>query len=68
MYVFYITGYGRRSRKVLDTFLSKVGFQSAAAADSLYDMIIETPANYLKYYVGYGYPSWARVVYSSSGE
>lgn len=41
------------TREQAEAYLSKVGFQSAAAADSLYDMIIEAPANYLKYYVGY---------------
>ena len=41
------------TREQVTDYLSKVGFQSGSAADSLYDMLIEAPANYLKYYVGY---------------
>lgn len=40
------------TREQVADYLSKVGFQSGAAADSLYDTLIESPANYLKYYVG----------------
>ena len=40
------------TREQVADYLAKVGFQSGAAADSLYDTLIESPANYLKYYVG----------------
>lgn len=40
------------TREQVADYLAKVGFQSGAAADSLYDALIESPANYLKYYVG----------------
>lgn len=41
------------TREQVADCLSKIGFSSSAAADSLYDALIESPANYLKYYVGY---------------
>lgn len=41
------------TREQVADYLAKVGFQSGAAADSLYDTLIESPANYLKYYVGF---------------
>lgn len=34
-------------------FLENLGFSSSSAADALFDAILEAPANYLKYYVGY---------------
>lgn len=40
------------TREQVEDYLSKVGFQSGSAADALYDTLIESPANYLKYYVG----------------
>lgn len=36
----------------VQTFLSKLGFQEDTAK-SLYDSILQSPANYLQYYVGY---------------
>ncbi len=33
-------------------YLSQIGFRDSSSADSLYDTILESPANYLKYYVG----------------
>lgn len=41
------------TREQVAGYLAKVGFQGGSAADSLYDALIESPANYLKYYVGY---------------
>lgn len=40
------------TREQVADYLAKVGFQSGSAADALYDTLIESPANYLKYYVG----------------
>ena len=40
------------TREQVAEYLAKVGFQSGSAADSLYDALVESPANYLKYYVG----------------
>lgn len=34
-------------------FLSDYGITSVEAADRIYELIVEAPANYLKYYVGY---------------
>ncbi len=34
-------------------YLTQIGFRGEAMADSLYSIILEAPANYLKYYVGY---------------
>ena len=34
-------------------FLSDYGITSVEAADRVYELVVETPANYLKYYVGY---------------
>lgn len=34
-------------------YLTQIGFRGKAMADSLYSIILEAPANYLKYYVGY---------------
>lgn len=40
---------------VMDTaaFFSSYGIRDAEAAEEIYDLIIGSPANYLKYYVGY---------------
>ncbi len=40
-------------RAVVLEFLSDYGITSTEAADRIYELITETPANYLKYYVGY---------------
>lgn len=40
-------------RDIVLEFLSDYGITSAEAADHVYDLVVETPANYLKYYVGY---------------
>lgn len=34
------------------TFLAQLGFSNTKAADSLYQAILESPGNYLKYYLG----------------
>ena len=34
-------------------FLSRFGLNGEDTADSFFDLILEAPANYLKYYVGY---------------
>lgn len=41
------------TRPQVAEYLTKIGFQNSYMADSLYAAIIEAPANYLKYYVGY---------------
>ena len=40
-------------RDVVLEFLSDYGISSVEAADHIYELVVETPANYLKYYVGY---------------
>ena len=40
-------------RDVVLEFLSDYGITSVEAADRVYELVVETPANYLKYYVGY---------------
>ena len=40
-------------RDIVLEFLSDYGITSVEAADHVYERIVETPANYLKYYVGY---------------
>lgn len=40
-------------RDVVLEFLSDYGITSTEAADHVYELVVETPANYLKYYVGY---------------
>ena len=40
------------SREEVADYLSQIGFRDSATAGSLYDTILEAPANYLKYYVG----------------
>lgn len=40
------------TREQTAAYLSRIGFTNEGAADSLYDTIIEAPANYMKYYVG----------------
>jgi uncharacterized protein (DUF885 family) len=40
------------TREEVSSFLEKLGFDTASA-DSLYNTILEAPANYLQYYVGY---------------
>lgn len=40
-------------RDVVLEFLSDYGITSVEAADHVYELVVETPANYLKYYVGY---------------
>lgn len=40
-------------RDVVLEFLSDYGITSTQAADHVYELVVETPANYLKYYVGY---------------
>lgn len=34
-------------------FLSGLGFDNPAAADAIFDVILEAPVNYMKYYLGY---------------
>lgn len=34
-------------------YLVQLGFSDTSSADAIYDTILEAPANYLKYYVGY---------------
>ena len=41
------------SREVVHEFLSDYGITSKETADHVYELVVETPANYLKYYVGY---------------
>ena len=41
------------NRDVVLEFLSDYGITSVETADHVYELIVETPANYLKYYVGY---------------
>lgn len=43
----------RWDRDIVLEFLSDYGITSAEAADHVYELVVETPANYLKYYVGY---------------
>ena len=40
-------------RDIVLEFLSDYGIPSVEAADHVYELVVETPANYLKYYVGY---------------
>ena len=40
-------------REEIHTFFSRLGVTSTQAADALYDAVLESPANYLKYYLGY---------------
>lgn len=40
-------------RDIVLEFLSDHGISSVEAADRVYELVVETPANYLKYYVGY---------------
>lgn len=40
-------------RDIVLEFLSDYGITSVEAADHIYELVAETPANYLKYYVGY---------------
>ena len=40
-------------RDIVLEFLSDYGITSTGAADHVYELVVETPANYLKYYVGY---------------
>ena len=40
-------------RDIVLEFLSDYGISSVEAADHIYELVAETPANYLKYYVGY---------------
>lgn len=40
-------------RDIVLEFLSDFGITSVEAADHVYELVVETPANYLKYYVGY---------------
>ena len=40
-------------REEIRTFFSRLGVTSTRAADTLYDAVLESPANYLKYYLGY---------------
>lgn len=41
------------TRDNVSHFLSEMGISSKAAANSIYDAALESPANYLKYYLGY---------------
>ncbi len=40
-------------RDIVLEFLSDYGITSVETADHVYELVVETPANYLKYYVGY---------------
>lgn len=48
----YIHYYGF-TRQEVSHFLSQLGIQSTRTANSIYDAILESPGNYLKYYFGY---------------
>lgn len=41
------------TREEVREFLHSLGISGTAAADSIYDTVLESPANYLKYYLGY---------------
>lgn len=41
------------SRDAIAAYLSKLGITSRETSDQIYDAVLEAPANYLKYYVGY---------------
>lgn len=41
------------TRDNVSHFLSELGISSKTAANSIYDAALESPANYLKYYLGY---------------
>ncbi len=41
------------SRETIAAYLNKLGISSPETADQIYDLILESPANYLQYYVGY---------------
>lgn len=41
------------TRDEVRTFLHNLGVSGTAAADSIYDAVLESPANYLKYHLGY---------------
>ncbi len=41
------------NREIVQEFLSDYGITSKSTADHVYELVVETPANYLKYYVGY---------------
>lgn len=41
------------NREVVQEFLSDYGITSKETADHVFELVVETPANYLKYYVGY---------------
>lgn len=41
------------SRDEIRQFFSSLGISSPQAADTLYDAVLEAPANYLKYYLGF---------------
>lgn len=40
-------------RDIVLEFLSDYGITNVNAADHIYELVVETPANYLKYYIGY---------------
>lgn len=40
-------------RDIVLEFLSDFGISNVEAADHIYELVVEAPANYLKYYVGY---------------
>lgn len=40
-------------RDVVHEFLCDYGITSETASERIYELVVETPANYLKYYVGY---------------
>lgn len=41
------------TRTQVADYLTQIGFRGSAMADALYEAILESPTNYLKYYVGY---------------
>lgn len=41
------------SRETIASYLGKLGITSDEISDQIYDTILEAPANYLQYYVGY---------------
>lgn len=55
MYAYIDIGINYNGWTLNDTydFLSSMGFDSVSVANSIYKIIVEEPANYLKYYVGY---------------
>ena len=41
------------TKEDIESFLQNLGVSGTATADSIYNAVLESPANYLKYYLGY---------------